>query len=120
MRGNGLIRIALGFAALLGSLSLVVWRQSRALEVLRETHGFRTERAIVEAERAELARRTVTLESRARVVTAAARMGLHVPASGEIVILPLNETVRATQPPMAAGSQSRGLVAHANDPESVR
>jgi hypothetical protein len=89
----GLLRVVLAFAALLGSLSLVVWRQSRALEVLRELDALRTERAIAEATRSELTRAIEYLESRARVVRDAARLGLRVPSSesGEIVILPLHE-----------------------------
>ena len=45
-----MVLIALAFSALLGSMSLVVWRQSRALEILRDLHASRVERAIVEAE----------------------------------------------------------------------
>jgi len=102
--GSGVIRIALAFAALLGSFSLVVWRQSRALEVLRELHASRTERAIAESERAELMRRIVLLESRGHVVSAAARIGLRVPAAHEIVILPLTESAPA--PRAVASSDS--------------
>ena len=96
----GLLRVVLAFAALLVSLSLVVWRQSRALEVLRELDALRTERAIAEAMRSELTRGIEYLESRARVVRDAARLGLRVPSSdaGEIVILPLSEGAAAVSP----------------------
>ena len=104
--GSGVIRIALAFAALLVSFSLVVWRQSRALEVLRELHASRTERAIAESERAELMRRIVLLESRGHVVSAAARIGLRVPAAHEIVILPLTESTPA---PCAVASSDSTL-----------
>ncbi|HEX7120625.1 MAG TPA: hypothetical protein VF212_17665 [Longimicrobiales bacterium] len=100
MRGQpGVIRVALGFAALLASLSLVIWRQSRALEVLRGVDAVRRERAVVEAERAALMQRLRRLESRSRVVEeAAARLGMHVPSGEEIVILPMGA-------PVAGGSE---------------
>lgn len=86
----GTIRLALAFAALLGSLTLVIWRQSRALETLRALDELRSARVIAEAERSELTRRIQRLESRAYVVAAARdRLGMHVPAAAEIVILPL-------------------------------
>src|SRR5690606_14601862 len=74
MRGQpGVIRVALGFAALLASLSLVIWRQSRALEVLRALDGVRRERAVLEAERATELQRIRRLESRSRVVAEAGK-----------------------------------------------
>ena len=96
MRSNshtGLIRLALAFAALLMSMGLVVWRQSRALELGRDLDQLRTARAIAESERSELSRRIEYLESRGRVVEDAARIGLRVPSTdgGEIVILPLRD-----------------------------
>lgn len=88
---SGTIRLALSFAALLGSLTLVIWRQSRALEMLRGIDDMRSSRVIVEAERAELTRRIQTLESRGRVVADAHdRLAMHVPSANEIVILPLH------------------------------
>src|SRR5690606_12599160 len=88
MRGNGAIRLALAFAALLGSLSLVVWRQSRAHEVLQEVDRLRSERALAEAERSALMSRIQVLESRARIkALAEERWGMRVPASGELVTL---------------------------------
>lgn len=92
MRGpRGVIRLALAFAVLLASLSLVIWRQSRALEVLRALDGVRRERAVAEAERAEVLQRIRELESRSRVVSAAgARLGMRVPTGSELVILRLD------------------------------
>lgn len=91
MRGQrGVIRTALAFAVLLGSLSLVIWRQGRALEALRALDEVRQERAVLEAERASLAQRIQRLESRGRVVAdAAERLEMHVPTGAEIVILPM-------------------------------
>jgi hypothetical protein len=103
----GLLRLALAFAALLGSLSLVVWRQSRALELLRELDVLLTDRAIAEAARSELTRRIEYLESRARVVRDAGRLGLRVPSSDEIVILPLDDEMRRSgRGPVAAAVRS--------------
>lgn len=92
MRGQrGLIRLALSFALLLLSLGLVVRRQSRALETLRQIESVRQERALLEAERAVIQGRIQRLESRARIVEAASKLGLRIPAGGEIVVLPLDD-----------------------------
>ena len=100
-KGTPVVRIALLFALLLGSLTLVVWRQSRALAVLRELDAVRRERVVEEARRAELARRIEQLESRARVSgVAQSRFGMRLPSGDEIVILPL----RAPTAGLAAGS----------------
>ena len=98
----GTIRTALGFAALLLALTLVIWRQSRALEVLRGLDQLRGARVIAEAERAELTRRIQRLESRGRVVVDARdRLGMHVPSAEEIVILPLHSPGTRTAPASA-------------------
>ena len=89
-KGPPVIRAALLVAGLLGSLTLVVWRQSTALEMLRGLDEVRQERIVEEARRASLARRVEELESRARVSSAAReRLGMRVPTGGELVILPL-------------------------------
>jgi cell division protein FtsL len=88
MRASGAVRVALAFAALLASLSLVVYRQSRALEVLRELDALRSARAVAESERAVLSAEVQELESRARIkAVAEARWGMRVPVSGELVTL---------------------------------
>jgi cell division protein FtsL len=88
MRSTGAIRVALAFAALLASLSMVVWRQSRAHEVLRDVDALRSARAVAEAERSALMTRVQTLESRARIkALAESRWDMRVPASGELVTL---------------------------------
>ncbi len=110
---GGVLRLALAAAALLGSLSLVVWRQSRALELLRELDHTRTDRAIAEASRSDLNRRIEYLESRARVVTeAGAKLGLRVPSADEIVILPVSDRPRSSQSPLAvrSGISAGGLL----------
>ena len=80
--------VALAVACFLASLSLVAWRQSRAFETLEVLDELRRETTLARAERAELARRVRTLESRARVVPAAReRLGMHLPDASEIVYL---------------------------------
>lgn len=94
------------FAALLASLSTVIWRQSRALDVLRHLDRLRAERAMQEAQKADLQHRIQRLESRARVVAEARqKLGMHVPDGDEIVILPL---VPWTPPVGKPGSLARG------------
>ncbi len=80
--------LALGFAALLGALSLVTWRQGRAREVLTEVDRVRSEIALSEAEATELVRRIQYLESRPRVRDwAKTNLGMHQPGGDEIVLL---------------------------------
>ncbi len=88
MAARGTIRTALAFAALFGALTSVVWRQSRALEVMRELDGVRQARALAEAERARLVHEAQRLESRPRILAvAASRLDLRVPGGSEIVIV---------------------------------
>lgn len=89
MKSQGTLRLALAFAALFGSLSLVVWRQTRALEVLSDLDAARAERALLESERAALSRRIEELEGRARIVQVGARFGLRPAQASELVILRL-------------------------------
>ncbi len=86
--------LALGFAVLLASLSAVIWRQSRALESQRAAEALRDESTLLEAHKAQLAHRIQELESRERVVAVAgARLDMHVPNSGEIVLLPASRAM---------------------------
>lgn len=104
-KGTTVIRAALLFGALLCSLTLVVWRQSHALEALRELDRVRRERVVEEARRAALTRRVEQLESRARVSgLARERFGMRLPSGDEIVILPLGEPVPRV---LAAGGIGR-------------
>ena len=108
-RPAGILRVALVFAVLLASLSLVVHRQSRALELLRALDTARNDIAALEAERAELTRRLQKLNSRAYVVRAAGeRLGMHVPAGAELVILRMDEAQeRDVGPPGALALAGR-------------
>jgi len=87
-RGSGLLRFALGCALLLLGLAQVVRRQSRGLELVRAVERARAERAVEEAQRAELVRRIDWLQSRAHVAEVAGRRGMRLPSGMEIVILP--------------------------------
>lgn len=88
MRGTGTLRVIFACAALFAALSGVVYRQSRALEVLRELDAARSDRAIAESERAALQRQIQELEGRARIVQVAGeRLGLRPPSASELVIL---------------------------------
>lgn len=80
---------ALAVALLLASLSLVTWRQARALEALAELDVLQRQISLVEADRAELQRRIQVLESRSRVVQdARERLNMRTPRAEEIVLLP--------------------------------
>jgi cell division protein FtsL len=88
MRTYSVILTALAVVALLAALSLVTWRQARALEALRDLDTLQRELSLVEAERADLHRRIQTLESRGHVVPAAReRLGMRTPSAGEIILL---------------------------------
>ena len=74
---------------LLGALGFVAWRQTRALKGLADLSQVRAERGLALDERADLERRIQALESRARVVPEARRLlGMRIPNTSEIVILP--------------------------------
>lgn len=102
-QGRGVIRAALAFILLLGSLALVVWRQSKALDTLRALEEVEREHVRLEAERGELIQRIQRLESRGRVVEASARLGLRVPTSGELVILPARSGPVGESEPVGEG-----------------
>jgi hypothetical protein len=106
---NGTIRLALCFAALLAALSAVIWRQSLALDRLRELDRLRDGRALAEAERSDLVRKIDQLESRAVVVASARdRLGMRVPLAHEIVILPLQPHAPAARAVDAANIAMSG------------
>lgn len=95
-----LIRVGLVFMLLLGSLTMVVWRQSVALDMQRALEAVRAERVLEESRRSSLSRRVEQLESRSRVSEAAGkRLGMRLPTGDEIVILPLGDPA----PPAVAG-----------------
>lgn len=78
--------VVLAVALFLGSLSLVMWRQARALETLGRVDRVQREQALARAEGEELQRRVQVLESRGRVVPLAReRLGMEI-ASGTILL----------------------------------
>jgi cell division protein FtsL len=84
-----LVQTTVAAVGLVAALSLVVWRQGRALEALAELDVARREKALLIADQAELERRIQQLESRARVVPEARNvLGMRTPEAAEIVILP--------------------------------
>jgi hypothetical protein len=84
----GTSMVALATAALLASLSLVTWRQARAMESLEKLDGIRRELSLGESERADLLGSVRVLESRGRVVPEAREeLGMRMPDASEIVIL---------------------------------
>jgi cell division protein FtsB len=101
-QGSGAIRMGIACALLFASLSLVVWRQSRALEEQRALDALAHERVLLQAERSQLQREIQGLESRTRVVTAAARYGLRGPTGAEIVFL-REPSLAREEGPAAAG-----------------
>lgn len=74
----------------MGSLSLVAWRQARALEVLEQADRLEREVDLTRAEVEELIARIDRLGSRSRVVQQAReRLGMRMPRASEIVFLVL-------------------------------
>jgi cell division protein FtsL len=79
--------VVLAVAALLVALSLVTWRQARALETLAAVDSVRREQALARAEWEELVRRIQVLESRGRVVPAAReRLGMEIAPSTVLLV----------------------------------
>lgn len=84
----GTSMVALATAALLASLSLVAWRQARALEALEVLDRYERELALGQAEESDLTSRIRILESRGRVVPEAREeLGMKMPDASEIVYL---------------------------------
>jgi len=89
-RGGGILRVAALLVVLLGALAVVVGRQTTGVALQREIRELEGERAVAEAARLELQTRIQSLQSRARVVRVAReRLGMHLPADSEVVLVPL-------------------------------
>jgi predicted lipid-binding transport protein (Tim44 family) len=83
------LRAALTVVALLGSLGMVTWRQSRAFEALGDLDRAQRQASVLEAERVDLHRTIQVMESRSQVVPRARdELGMHTPDATELVILP--------------------------------
>jgi cell division protein FtsL len=84
----GTSMVALAAAAFLGSLTLVTWRQARALESLERLDQVKRELSLASAEQADLQGRVRVLESRGRIVPEARdELGMRVPDASEMVML---------------------------------
>jgi cell division protein FtsL len=103
MHARGTLRIALAFAALLASLSLVVRRQSTAYALLETLDSERTKRAITESERSRLITSIQRLESRSRIAAVTGRWwGMRAPQSDEEFVIMLRPGQRAGREPARA------------------
>jgi cell division protein FtsL len=81
--------LVLGFAGLLSALSLVTWRQSRAIEALAELDHLERSLSLAEWERTELLREIQGLASGPRISSfAQENLGMHHPEASEMVLLP--------------------------------
>jgi len=90
VRLSGPLLVTFAAALLLAALSLVTWRQARAIETLAELDRLRSEISILTAERNQLENLIQSLESRGRIAQEASdRLGMRRPndMSGEIVLL---------------------------------
>lgn len=85
MRGRSWVVLWLAYA--LGILVWIVARRTSAHVIATELDDLRTERSVLEAERAGLMRRIRVDESRAVLVPRAESLGLRLPADSEIVIM---------------------------------
>lgn len=89
-RRGGIVRVAALLVLLLASLAVVVGRQTRGVALQREIRALEGDRAVAETARLELETRIQALRSRARVVRVARdRLGMHLPADSEVVLIPL-------------------------------
>jgi len=84
--------LAFWLLAVLGALSLVVWRQTDGLRAARVLREAREQRAALEGKKSELERRIRTAESRAVLVPRAQQGGLRQPADTEIILFPVPTT----------------------------
>ncbi len=90
MRLKGRHWVAVWLVAFLAVTWLVYARQAAAIHDARELTEMRARRANLEGRRAALDRRIRAAESRAVLVPRAqAKLGLHLPADSEMILLPL-------------------------------
>jgi len=80
--------IAVWLAGFLVTAAAIVWRQTRALDTVRQLRALQSTRAALEATRADAIAAIRHAQSRAVMVPLAeARLGLRLPQDTEIVIL---------------------------------
>jgi cell division protein FtsB len=88
---RGLLWVVLSMA-LLAAMFAAVHRGARGRELAARIEALEAERQALEAQRTELVRRIEALGGRARVMREAARLGLRLPAEGELVILEIGSS----------------------------
>lgn len=116
MQAKGTLRIALAFAALLVSLSLVVRRQSTAFGLLETLDEARTRRAMIESERSRLTTDIQRLESRARIAEVAGRWWqMRAPQSDEEFVIMMRPEDRAVEGNRNAVAVARASVLPLDD-----
>ncbi len=84
--GQGLLAVVLSIA-LLAAMFAAVHRGARGREQAAVIGRLDEQRLALESQRTELLRRIEHLGSRARIVRAAAALGLRLPGEGELVVL---------------------------------
>ena len=87
MRLKGRIWIAMWLAFALVVLTWVVSRGTSGFMTAADLRNLRTERSVLQADKASLMRRIREAESRAVLIPRAASMGLRLPVDSEVVIL---------------------------------
>ena len=79
--------VAFWLVVVLGTLGWVVARQTASVVVARDLVTYRSQRSVMEAERAMLLGRIREAESRGTLVPRAEGWGLRLPADSEITII---------------------------------
>ena len=92
LRGRGWFAIWLLF--FLGVLVVVVTRQTSSVVVATELRAAQEQRAVLEAQRNELAQRLVEMRSRTYLMTRAESLGLRFPVDSEVVLLEMEDIER--------------------------
>jgi len=90
--------LMLWLLAVLGALSLVVWRQTDAIRIARALEQTRAERTELEGKRTDLVRRIRAAESRGALVPRVqSRLGLRQAADSEIIFLQMPRDSEGTR-----------------------
>ncbi len=100
MRLRALLAAFSAILLLLTGMFLAVHRGARGREVASRIIEFKARQATAEVRENELRRELEELRSRARIIRAAKRLGLHLPGEDELVILDLGSA--ASEPPGAS------------------
>ena len=98
---RGRHRFFLWLLAACAALWLVIWRQTDSFRVARTLNEVRTQRVLLEGQRANLERRIRSAESRDALIPRAARLGLRAARDSEIfrITVPAPSPAPAAPPP---------------------